>query len=553
MASSPGRISGFGLRTLARTIRSTPLRHAIGKVYRKQLGIDPLHAFCREHGGALPQDAFPLRARPNHERETLNLGAPTPRSDLTTSRKLTADYAKGKSPVEVAERCFQHAKKLSESNWNVFLATFEQEAQRAASESAARYRAGTPKGPLDGVIVPVKEEVNVAGTPTRLGANVWSNTPAEHDAVPVARLREAGAVIVGHTVMTEFGLSPLGGNAMRNMPRNAHSRDHLPGGSSTGSAVAVATGLAPVALSADGGGSIRGPAAYNGVFGIKPTYGRVPLTGHGLPAGATVVHLGPIGASTEDLAEFLEVTAGPDAGDGASNVAPARVPGEFTRALGRGVRGLRIGIDEALWEDASDSVTAPCRVALAALERDGATLVKIETETWKTAAAVGYLTIGLEVASALARIREEHLDEVGLDIVLTLCGLNIFRSDDYLVAQRVRSALRLEAQRVLGDVDLIALPSTGTPAPPVSDAEARSGFVDPIALDSVCRFAFLGNLTGLPAASAPVGMGPNGLPVGLQLMGDAWDEACVLQAVAHLERIGAASVVKPASYVDILE
>jgi aspartyl-tRNA(Asn)/glutamyl-tRNA(Gln) amidotransferase subunit A len=279
---------------------------------------------------------------------------------------------------------------------------------------------------------------------------------------------------------------------------------------------------------------------------LKPTYGRVPQTGHGLPGATSVVHLGPIGSSALDLALFLEHTAGPDAGDPASMVALPSAVGDYTRALGRGVSGLRIGVDEAEWAALDADVAGPGRDAIAALEREGAVLVPVKLRLARYAAAIGYLTIGVEAFAAMTEIRAQHMDELGQDMQLFLAGLETFRPDDYVDAQRVRRALRLELADLLRQVDVLAMPATALGAPPVSDAEARTGFIDPPLLDALCRFAFLANVTGTPAGVAPVGVDRNGMPVGLQIVGDAWDEACVLQVLAHLERIGVATVRKPA-------
>jgi aspartyl-tRNA(Asn)/glutamyl-tRNA(Gln) amidotransferase subunit A len=135
---------------------------------------------------------------------------------------------------------------------------------------------------------------------------------------------------------------------------------------------------------------------------------------------------------------------------------------------------------------------------------------------------------------------------------MLLTNIEAFRPDDYLDGQRLRAELRRQVAETLADVDVLALPTTASGAPPITDSEASDGFVDPPAIDAMCRFAFIGNLTGIPAASAPVGVDADGLPVGLQILGDSWDEAAVLQVLAHLERIGAAAVRRPASHVDLL-
>ena len=315
----------------------------------------------------------------------------------------------------------------------------------------------------------------------------------------------------------------------------------------------MATGTTPLSVGCDGGGSIRIPAALCGVFGLKPTYGRVPQTGHGLPGATSVVHLGPIGASSRDLASFLEYAAGADGADPASLVAPPRASGQFADALARGVRGLRIGIDEDDWASLADDVAGPGREALDALERAGAVLVGIKIRLARFAAAIGYLTIGVEAFTAMSEIRSQHMDELGHDMQLFLAGLETFRPDDYLDAQRIREKLRMDLAETLRHVDVIAMPAAAVSAPLVTDEEARAGFIDPPVLDAMCRFAFLANVTGVPAGVAPVGNDENGMPVGLQILGDAWDEACVLQVLAHLERLGVAEVRRPgAAGVDLL-
>lgn len=526
-------------------------RPFVARTFRRQLGIAAMRSLDVARNGVLPVSQAPLAAR-GPRPGAAELGVPESRRLTLTARALTDAYRSGRAtPSAVLDAVLREARAFSEQRLGAFCAFSEEAARRAAAESDERYRSGAALGPLDGVIVPVKEEMAVAGLPTRLGTNVESSLPAAKDSVVVERLRRAGAVIPGHTAMTEYGMSPLGGNTSRAMPRNPHNAAHLAGGSSTGSAVAVALGLAPVAVGLDGGGSIRTPAAFTGIFGIKPTFGRVPLTGHGLGRGTSMVHLGPLGASTHDLAIFLDAVADANPALATGNAAPPE--GGFVRALGRSVRDLRIGFDAALWEQAQSSVTLPGREAVDALVRQGANLVRIELPLARHAAAVGYVTIGLEVLSALGHVWPEHWREIGPDLALTLSVLESFPADDYLLAQRVRNALRHEARAALADLDALVLPSTACTAPRVSDAEARGGFVDPVALDAVSRYAFLANVTGLPAASAPVGVDADGLPIGLQIIGDAWDEATVLAIVAELERAAIARPPRPQHYAEILE
>ena len=305
-----GRRSGATLRAVLTAMRHTPAKHIIAKVFRAQLGIDALSAFPAEMCAQLPQSFWPLQARQEHRRASQDLAIPRSSSAVGT-RHLAEGFAAGRTnPVQLVELAIETIGQLDERmpSANPFYTLREAETLDDARASELRHRSGHSLGPLDGVIVPIKEEVDVMGLPTKLGTRWLPARPAQRDSVAVARLRAAGALILGNTVMTEYGMSPLGANPFRAMPRNVFDPGRLPGGSSTGSAVAVALGLGPVALGADGGGSIRIPASYNGVFGFKPTYGRIPLVGHGALSGSSVIHLGPIASTAEDLAVFLEVT-----------------------------------------------------------------------------------------------------------------------------------------------------------------------------------------------------------------------------------------------------
>ncbi|HET7540890.1 MAG TPA: amidase [Polyangiaceae bacterium] len=549
-----GRISGRALGALVTAVRKTPARVPLARLLRLQLGIDALRALPASDRGPLPFSHAPHRARHDHQRMSEALGLALPSSWPRPARSLAERYRDGRSnPVEVVTRSLAHARKLAGRvpTLGPLCGYDDERALEAAHESARRFADGSARSELEGIPIAIKEEIDTRGFVTRIGSNCLRRGLASADAVVVARLRAAGAIVIGQTPMTEFGLSPIGANAHRHMPRNPHDVRRLPGGSSSGSAVAVATGTTPLSVGCDGGGSIRTPATLCGVFGLKPSYGRVPQTGHGLPFATSVVHLGPIGASSSDLASFLDHAAGADAGDPSSLAAPHSDPGAFTRALGRGVRGLCIGIDEDDWASLPDDIAGPGREALDALERAGAVLVPIKLRLSRHAAAIGYLTIGVEAFTAMTEIRARHMDELGYDMQLLLAGFESFRPDDYVDAQRLREKLRSELAEALRRVDVIAMPASAVAAPPISDEEARLGFIDPPLLDALCRFAFLANMTGVPAGVAPVGSDKQGLPVGLQIVGDAWDEACVLQVLAHLERLGVAEVRRPAGDVGL--
>lgn len=548
------RITGRALTVMVGAARHTPARRVLAQVFRQQLGINDVRALTSDALGPLPESYTPIAARPPRGIAPHTYAPPQRDSRPWTSWDIAERFRSGKlSPSELTERTLRltQARGQDQASRVPFCAFDEAEARAAAERSSRRYAAGDALGPLDGVIVPVKEEMHVRGLPTRLGTRWLPSVPSGTDSVAVARLRQAGAIVSFQTPMTEYGLSPLGGNMFRAMPRNPYSRDHLAGGSSTGAAASVATGLDPLALGCDGGGSIRVPAAFCGVFGLKPSLGRIPMTGHGMESRNSMTVVGPIGTSTLDLAVFMEIAAGADAGDATSLAQPTPAPGELTSALGRGVRGLRIGVDEDLWSMSPASATGPARAALDALVREGAVLVSVSSRLARHAPAIGYMTIAIEGYAALLEERT-RLDELSIDLQLLVSVVGAFEPDDYVLAQRVRGALRRETQRLFRDVDLLALPSTGGPPPRVSDWEEAAGFVDPVALEEASRYVYVANLCGTPAGTAPVGFDAQGLPIGLQLLGDAWDEASVLQAMAHLERLGAAQVKPAPEYHDLL-
>ena len=541
------RITGRALTVMVGAARHTPARRVLAQVFRQELGINEVRGLTADAVGPLPESYTPLAARPPRGIAPYSY-PPLERANVPwTARDLTERFRTGKlSPNELTARTieFVNARGQNGSARSPCCAIDEVEARAAAERSTRRYAAGIALGPLDGVIVPIKEEMHVRGLPTRLGTRWLPSVPSSLDSVAIQRLRDAGAIVSFQTPMTEYGLSPLGGSMFRAMPRNPYSREHLAGGSSTGSAAAVAAGLGPLALGCDGGGSIRIPAAFCGVFGLKPSLGRIPMTGHGMRSRNSVTVAGPMGVSTLDLATFMEITAGADAGDATSLAQPPLAPGELTSAVGRGVRGMRIGIDEDLWALSPTSATGPARGALDALVREGAVLVSVSSRLARHAPAIGYMTIAIEGYAAMLEERT-RMDELSVDLQLLVAVVGAFEPDDYVLAQRVRGALRRETQALFQDVDLLALPTTGGPPPKVSDSEEASGFVDPAAIDEASRYIYVANMCGTPAGTAPVGFDAQGLPVGLQLCGDAWDEASVLQAMGHLERMGVAQV-KPA-------
>jgi aspartyl-tRNA(Asn)/glutamyl-tRNA(Gln) amidotransferase subunit A len=547
----PPRLTGRALRGVVRATDAEPVRHMLGKLLRADLGIDALRALPTSARGETPLGARPEQARRAHPRATLDLPLPSARPHARGAAAWAASFhQRAVTPEELTVRAIAAVKQLAAERpaMSPMLFVDEERARRDARASTERHASGRSLGPLDGVIVPVKEELDLEGRGATLGLKTRPANDAK-DATVVRWLREAGAVILGHTMMTENGMSPLGVSVQRLLPRNAVDPRFAAGGSSTGAAVAVAAGICPVALGSDGGGSIRLPAAFQGLFGLKPTFGRISRAGDAF--GGTMAHLGPIGSTTFDLAIFLEATSGEDKGDELTLGNPGFDRGWLVAALKRGVRGLRIGVLEDELDAAEPAVAAACRDALRTLETEGARLVPVSIPLAKHAAAIGYLTIGLETYASLFEMRRTAWDDMGPDLQLLCRAMSTFASDDYLDAQRLRAGLRREVAHALREVDALALPTSARGAPEVSDADMRDGMADTAALASASRFVYVANLCGLPAGTAPVGRDARGMPAGLQILSDAWDEATVLQVLAHLERVEVAKVATPKVKVDL--
>lgn len=550
----PFRLTGKAL-IAARIAAETPGPDAIVReVLRKGLGIDTLARLPHAWRGAIRLDIAPIRARDPRRWSDDQLPPPAPRAWPRTALTFATAYRdRLTTPRQVLDRALAALAELPDRRptMNILAAKGLGATHGDADASTARHAAGAPLGPLDGVPFLVKDEFDVSGLPTRLGSRCEPDSPAPQDSTVVARLRRAGAIFAGKTVLTEWGMSPIGGNTGCVVPHNPHHPERAPGGSSTGSGVGVALGVAPIAAGGDGGGSIRIPAALNGVYGLKPTFGRVSRAGDRFLG--SVAHAGPLGSSPLDLALFLDaVSTDPDPDDPNTSLAPPPPQGGFGARLGAGVRGLRIGVPDDEWQLASAPVERACREALDGLKREGAEIIPIRMPIARYAPPIGFVTIGTESLAANRQSWLEKRDLINDDVRLSFAALSGITALEMLDAQRLRSGLRREVAEILRQVDVIALPTTAITAPRYTEQDAIRGFSDPASIEGLCRYAFLANLTGLPAGTAPVGIDPEGLPIGLQIVGDAWDEPTVLAVLAHLERAELAQVRRPRGAIDIL-
>jgi Asp-tRNA(Asn)/Glu-tRNA(Gln) amidotransferase A subunit family amidase len=464
-------------------------------------------------------------------------------------REYEAAYGAGAvTPVQVAERALS-AIASSDRPPNpirAFIACRDDDVMSQAREATRRHEAGRPVGPLDGVPIAIKDEIDMVPYPTTAGTRFLGGRRAQADSTVVARLRSAGALLIGKTNMHEIGILPNGLNPHCGAVRNPYGPAHEAGGSSSGSAAAVAAGLCAVAIGADGGGSIRIPAAYCGLVGLKPTFGRVSEFGV-VPLAWSVAHLGPIAATAEDAALLYSAIAGPDPRDPNTRLQPPVQVGRFDSSL----RGVRIGIYPDWFSNAAGDIVAVCEQLLQRFARLGAELADVVIPDLRLIAVAHGLTIHTEMAANMERYDREHRRDFSLTTRLMLANVRAIPSSDYVQAQRVRTRAMNHFRSALARADVIATPTTPFTAPEISeyallDSESNIGRVV-----ETMRFVNPANLTGLPAISIPAGYDRRGLPVGLQLIGRPWDEGTLLR-LAYAAEAGVPRQ-EPPVYFDLLK
>ncbi|MGV9505400.1 amidase [Streptomyces tendae] len=442
--------------------------------------------------------------------------------ELTIRAAAEAVRTRRLSPVELVDSVLERIGR-TEPRLQAYVTVTAERARRAARTAEDDIAAGRHRGPLHGVPMGLKDLIDVAGIATSASSRVRADHRAEESSTVAARLEAAGAVLIGKTHTHEFayGLTTP-------QTRNAWHTGRVAGGSSGGSAVAVAAGTATFALGTDTGGSIRVPAALNGVVGLKPTYGLVPR--HGVTSLSwSLDHVGPITRTVEDAALVLAALAGHDPRDPASLTAPAT---RYRPPAGTDLTGLRVGVPRNYYFDHVDpEVETAVRDAIDRFEALGARLVEVEIPMTRYIQATQW---GLMVPEATA-YHERTLRTVPelyrADVRVLLEAGELMPAGDYLRAQRSRTLMRREWAAVLREVDLIAAPTV--PATAVEAGQETITWADgttEAVSDAYVRLSSPANITGVPSLSLPVGHDTTGLPIGMQLLGRPFGEPVLLRA-----------------------
>jgi len=454
------------------------------------------------------------------------------------------------SSEEITRACLDRIEAI-DAKIHAFLSVDAEGAIAQARAADARRSKGGKRGRLDGVPIAIKDIIAAAGSGTTCGSKLLEPYRPIFDATVVERLREAGAVVLGKTNLDEFAMGSSTEHSAYGPTRNPWDLERVPGGSSGGSAAAVAAMEVPCALGTDTGGSVRQPAAFTGTVGVKPTYGRVSR--FGLVAFASSLdQIGTFTRGVEDAARLLSVIAGPDPRDMTSAARPAE---DYTAAVGRGAKGLKVGLPREYRAEGLDpEIASAVEGARRSLEEAGAEMVDLSMPHTDYAVATYYILATAEASSNLARydgvrygaraggggsLDEMYLatrgagfgEEVKRRILLGTYVLSAGYYDAYYgKAQKARALIRRDFEAAFERCDLMLVPTTPTPAFRIGEKVD-----DPLSMYLSDIYTVTANLAGVPGLSVPCGFSAEGLPIGCQLLGDFFGEADLFAAARVIE------------------
>jgi aspartyl-tRNA(Asn)/glutamyl-tRNA(Gln) amidotransferase subunit A len=437
------------------------------------------------------------------------------------------------SSHEVTRSCL-HRVAQWQPKLNAFMAIESESALKAADEADAALAKGKPNGPLHGVPLAHKDMYYEAGKVTTCGSLIRRDFVPATTATALQRLKDAGSIRLGSLQMVEFAYGPTGHNYHHGAVHNPWNTDHITGGSSSGSGSAVAARLTFAALGSDTGGSIRMPAHFCGVTGLKVTWGRISRAG-AMPLSQSLDTVGPLARTVEDCALLLGLMAGADPEDPTASTAP--VP-DYMAATTASLKGLRIGVPTAFYVDDLDAdVAKVLDETIAVLKREGADIVKVELPDQRQLTAACQLVLATEAAAYHKRWLIERPQDYGPQVLMRLQNGLAIPGVLYLEAMRWRGPALSAYMAATSGVDAMLAPVAPVAAPTLAESDVGNSPNAEAVIQRLTRFTRPINYLGLPSLSIPSGFSARGLPIGMQLIGRSFDEATLLTIGAAFQRV----------------
>ena len=449
-----------------------------------------------------------------------------PLLDLSLSEASRLVMKKEISPVELVDAALDRIKSV-DSTLHAYITVYEQ-AREVAKAAEIMIAAGHELGPLHGIPLALKDNIALKGLRTTAGSKILADWLPDADATVASRLRSAGGIFVGKLNMHEFAWGGTSNNPHYGAVRNPWNTERFPAGSSGGSGVAVAARMCWGALGTDTGGSIRLPSAINGIVGIRPTYGRV--SNHGIiPLAWSMDTAGPMARTVEDCALMFSVIAGHDANDPTTAKVPVQ---DYLGGLRTGVKGLRIGVVPGyFFHHLQQPVFDAIKCALSTFESLGAVIKDIEIDNIHGNISAQLTIESCEPSTYHQRWLRERPQDYGDDVRTLLEVGEMLLATHYLQAQRYRALLRQEFMNAFRQVDVFVCPTLPFTATRVGEMKVviENGEEEEM-LSAIMQYTGVPSLTGLPSLAVPCGFDPDGLPVGMQIIGRPFDEATLFQA-----------------------
>lgn len=574
-------LTGFGLKLFVRILETPGIGPSIMSVLKKQNKMvetlqntvipeepmfkpefppqepEPAVVILDEDGKPEDRVSLALECLPQYDPASCFNGD----SNLSFRYWKIRDYAHAyrsgiATPSMVAEHVISVLREFSgKKSPTPLLISFDaEEVRKQAAASTKRFEEGNPLSMLDGIFMAIKDDIDCYPHPSN-GGTTWMHEvrSVNKDAASVSRLRSCGVIFVGKANMHEMGMGTTGNNPNYGTTRNPHALDRYTGGSSSGPAAIVASGICSAALGTDGGGSVRIPSSLCGVVGLKGTYARVDMEGS--LCGGTVEVIGPIASSVEDVMLVYSAMLGTSQANRISmNPSPPCVPNLSSYDSLNVLRSLRLGKYSEWFNDVySTHISDKCEEVLNLLsETNGCEVAEIAVPELHEMRTAHVVAIGSECLSSLNPDCEEgKLSKLTYDTRISMALFKSFTAADYVTAQCLRRRLMHYFMEIFKKVDIIVTPTTGMTAPVIPRSAIKDGESDMVVTGYLMRFVIAANLLGLPAISVPVGYDKEGLPIGLQLIGRPWAEATILRLASAVEEL-CPSKKRPVQYFDVL-